>query len=167
MRTSRNQHDRIARDLKMAEGITKHFQKKASFTLSGEKYTSEQLVAFLQARTDATRAAQTARAAWLNAAAALQEQLAKTDPVFACLTQQLLSTYSPTSTELADFGVAPRKTRTPPTAQQHLEAVEKLRATRKAWHTLGRKQRKQVKGAVTEVTPPATHTPASTTGSAP
>jgi hypothetical protein len=167
MTTYRNQHDRIARDLKMAEGITKHFQKKSSFTLSGEKYTSDELLSLLQARTDAARSAETARVAWLNAAAALQEKFTKTDPVIASLTQQLQSTFSPTSNELADFGIAPRKTRAALTAEQKFEAVKKLRATREARHTLGKKQRQEVKGAVTVVTPPATHSPASTNGSAP
>jgi hypothetical protein len=166
MATIKNQHDRIARDLKMAAGITKHFQKKASFTLSGEKYTSEELLSLLQARTDAARTAQTARAAWLNAAAALQEQLAKTDPVFANLQQQLLSTYSPTANELADFGIAPRK-RPVLTAEQRLAAVQKRRATRNARHTLGKKQRLDVTSEVTNVTSPATRAAASTHGATP
>jgi hypothetical protein len=166
MATYRNQHDRIARDLKMAEGITKHFHKKASFTLSGETYTSDELLSVLQARTDATHAAQTARVAWLNAAAALQEQLAKTDPVLASLQQQLLSTYSPTANELADFGIAPRK-RPMLTSEQRVEAVQKRRATRQARHTMGKKQRLDVKGEVTNVTLPATKPPASTNGATP
>jgi hypothetical protein len=167
MSPPRNQHDRIARDLKMVEGITKHFQKKASFTLSGETYTSDELVSLLQARTDATHAAQAARVAWLNAAAALQEQLDKTNPVFKSLRQQLLSTYSPTSNELADFGIVPPKTRGSLKTEQQMEAVVKLRATRKARHTLGAKERLKVKGTVADATAPAPKAAPSTNGSAP
>jgi hypothetical protein len=166
MSTPRNQHDRIARDLKMAEGITKHFNKKASFTLSGETYTSDELLSLLQARTDTAHAVQAARTAWLNATAALQEQLAKTDPVFTSFRLQLLTTYSPTANELSDFGIAPPKARAPLTAEQQFNAVRQQHATRKARHTLGKKQRLEVKRTVTDVTAPATKAAATTNGAA-
>jgi len=59
---------------------------------------------------------------------------------------------------LADFGLAPPKARAPMTAEQKAVAAAKRKATRVARGTLGKKQKKAVKGAVTAtlvVTPQA------------
>src|SRR5260370_18158381 len=49
---------------------------------------------------------------------------------------------------LADFGLAPAKVPTPQTAEQNAAAVAKPDATRKARQTMGKVQKKGVKGAV-------------------
>jgi hypothetical protein len=59
---------------------------------------------------------------------------------------------------LSDFGLAPRKVPTPPTAEQKAVAAAKRLATRKARGTMGPKAKKGVKGNVTAtlvVTPAA------------
>jgi hypothetical protein len=167
MRTYKNQHDRIARDLKLAEGIAKHSQKRASVTLLGETYTSEELLTLLQARTDAIRAAEIARTAWLNAVQEMHAKLEKTDPLFSCFRQQMLTTISPTSNELADYGIAPRKPRAALTSEELYEAVEKSKATRRARHTMGKRQREEIKGTVTVGNAPASDSPATATNGAP
>jgi hypothetical protein len=52
---------------------------------------------------------------------------------------------------LADFGVPPKKARTPLTAQQKALAAAKRKSTRAARHTGGSKQKAAVKGNVTDI----------------
>ena len=66
------------------------------------------------------------------------------------LTAFLMATFSRSPDVLAVFGLAPRKTTTP-TVQVLAAAAAKREATRKARNTMGSKQRKAVKGAVTGV----------------
>ncbi len=68
---------------------------------------------------------------------------------------------------LVDFGLAPRKARLPLTTEQKAVALAKRKATRAARGTLGKKQKKAVKGNVTgvvvsPVTSPKAETPAAT-----
>jgi hypothetical protein len=53
---------------------------------------------------------------------------------------------------LADFGLKPRKMKTPLTIEQKAAAAAKRKATRAARHTMGTSQKKKVKGT-TIVTP--------------
>ena len=57
-------------------------------------------------------------------------------------------TFGNSADVLADFGLAPRKVRTPMTAEEKAIAVAKRAATRKARGTKGSRQKKDVKGAV-------------------
>jgi hypothetical protein len=75
---------------------------------------------------------------------------------------------------LAEFGLAPPKARAPLTAEKKAVAVAKREATRAKRHTMGKNQKKDVKGAITAalvVTPQAGSQPAPTppapTGNAP
>ena len=74
---------------------------------------------------------------------------------------------------LSDFGLPPKKKPAPRTAEQKAEAVAKAKATRAARHTMGPRQRAEVKGDVSAalvVTPmvnvPAASVPAATAGAA-
>jgi hypothetical protein len=70
--------------------------------------------------------------------------------------------------ELADFGIHP-KARAPLTVEAKTAAAAKRKATRAARHTMGAKQKKSVKGAVTGivVTPVSAGQPAATAAPAP
>jgi hypothetical protein len=68
---------------------------------------------------------------------------------------------------LADFGLAPPKTRAPLTAEKKLVAAVKRKATRTARHTMGSKQRKDIKGAVSGVVVTTVSDPQTTTTSPP
>jgi hypothetical protein len=54
---------------------------------------------------------------------------------------------------LADFGLKPRKTRTPRTPEQKAASVAKSLATRAARHTMGSKQKAKVTGAAPHAAP--------------
>ena len=60
-------------------------------------------------------------------------------------------TYSEQPDVLSDFGLTPKKAKTPLTAEQQAAANAKSAATRKARGTVGSTQRKSVKGAVVGV----------------
>lgn len=65
---------------------------------------------------------------------------------------------------LADFGLPPRRTPTPPTAETKAAAVAKREATREARGTKGPKAKQKIHGTVTAqlvVTPAAPATPES------
>ena len=68
-------------------------------------------------------------------------------------------TYRSTPSTLADFGVAPRKARTPLTSSKQAVAVAKRVSTRAARNTMGNVQKKAVKGDVTSVTLTPVHAP--------
>ena len=55
---------------------------------------------------------------------------------------------------LADFGLQPKKTSTPLTIDQKAAAAAKRAATRAARHTMGTKQKKNVKGTITTIVAP-------------
>ncbi len=53
-----------------------------------------------------------------------------------------------------NFGLKPKKTRTPLTIDQMAAAAAKRTATRASRHTMGTKQRKDVKGTITTIVTP-------------
>jgi hypothetical protein len=73
---------------------------------------------------------------------------------------------------LADYGLTPHKAKTPLSTEAQAEAIAKSTATRKARNTMGKQQKKLVKGtAPTAPTPPqaptATTSPTPTTAPKP
>jgi hypothetical protein len=60
------------------------------------------------------------------------------------LRAQLITQLGNTGPGLGDYGIAPRKMRQPSTVEERKAAVEKRRATRKARHTMGPKQRLEI-----------------------
>ena len=71
-------------------------------------------------------------------------------------------TFGNSADVLKDFGLTPRRAPTPRTAEQKAVAAAKRVATRAARHTMGKNQKKDVKGAVSAtlvVTPSADSTP--------
>jgi hypothetical protein len=56
------------------------------------------------------------------------------------------------ATDLADFGLTPKKVPTPPTVEAKAAAAAKRASTRAARGTMGSKQKQDVKGDVTGVT---------------
>ena len=88
----------------------------------------------------------------------------------------VVSQFGADSQEAKEFGFLPAKS-TPKSAATKAQAVAKSLATRQARHTMGRKQKKGIKGTVVApaapavpattvtVAPPAAITPASTNGS--
>jgi hypothetical protein len=129
--------------------------------LDGVTYTGATLLQTLQGLEDALTAVDTSRAAWKDALQNADEALAKVQPVVQAYRSWLLATFGNSPAMLADFGMSPRKGRTPLTTDQQAQANARSEATRKARHTMGSKQRLKVTGA-SSTTPPATQEPGPT-----
>jgi hypothetical protein len=148
-----NRTSRVAGDQHLIDGLKKHFPKGVSFTVAGKKYTLSQVVSLLQARIDATRSTSVAQEAWISTAEAERTMISETHPVLEGVRATLLTTLDPSQVPLSDFGIAPRRTAATLTTKEQGDRITKWRATREARHTLGRKQKAKIKGAV-PVTPP-------------
>jgi hypothetical protein len=149
--TTNNSDTRItkqAADQKMADGFAKHGQLVASLMVAGTSYKAADIVTVLQARLSTAAAAQSTRASWQNAVKADKDERARTKPFVDGVRQALLVAPSGSIDTLADFGLSPRKVRVI-TPEQKAIAAAKAQATRKARHTMGSVQKKDVKGSVT------------------
>jgi hypothetical protein len=123
-----------------------------SFILRGQSYTSVQAIAFVESLQNAAIAVRDAKCAWKDARAAAKQAEA-TDGVIAKELRDVLAlSFSNMHTALGDFGMTPKKARTPMTVEARLVATAKLQATRKARGTTSRKQKLLITGDVTGVT---------------
>ena len=148
--------------LDLVAGTQKH-TPNGSFTIGSESFTAANLVQLLQGLADAIAKVDDAKAAWQDALTSLDDEQAKVAPVLRGYRNLLLATYGNAPATLADYGLAPRKGPTPPSADVKAAAVAKRAATRKARHTMGKKQKAEIKGTVPVTTgpAPATDAPAS------
>jgi hypothetical protein len=142
----------------LASGLQKNAQKLSSLFIHGTAMPVADLVALLQKRIDSGDHVTLSRAAWLQSVredGALREE---THALVMSIRQALQAAFANSTDTLAEYGLKPRRTRTR-TAEQQVAAAAKAKATRAARHTMGSKQRAQIKGTV-EV--PVTSTAAST-----
>jgi hypothetical protein len=137
-------------------GTQKHPQN-GSLTFGGASYTDAALIQLLQGLATATASADSAKASWQDALKNAGDAKAKVGPVIQAYRSWLVTTYGNAPALLADYGVTPRKVRAPLDTAQQAAALEKRAATRAARHTMGTKQKKQIKGTVPAITttPPA------------
>jgi hypothetical protein len=130
--------------------------------LVGTTYPRATLLAKFQSRIDAAQATKSARANLRTAAAnerALAEQI---EPVRQAMKHYLQGRFGKNSPMLQAFGFTEAKT-AQKTAESKAGAVVKMKATRKARHTMGKKQRL----AITAPTVDAASTPVATASLAP
>ncbi len=155
-KSSRNQNLRL-----IIGGVEKHFTN-ASLVLAGQTFTAAQLIQFFQQDIDASDAADKARATWLQLVQAQEDSREKTAPVLRALKGQVFAQFGESqgaSATLADFGYSPRKVAQKTTVTK-AEAAGKSLATREARHTMGKNQKKSVKGTVaTSTTAPSPTNP--------
>lgn len=130
--------------LDLVAGTQKH-TPNGSFTIGSESFTAANLVQLLQGLADAIAKVDDAKAAWQDALTSLDDEQAKVAPVLRGYRNLLLATYGNAPATLADYGLAPRKGPTPPSADVKAAAVAKRAATRKARHTMGKKQKAEIK----------------------
>ena len=160
---TRNKVTLAKRALDLVAGTLKH-TPNGSFTIGSESFTAANLVQLLQGLADAIAKVDATKAAWQDALSSMDEEHAKVDPVLRGYQTLLLATYGNAPATLADYGLAPRKGPTPPSADEKAAAVAKRAATRAARHTMGKKQKAEIKGAAPVTTgsaAPATAAPAS------
>jgi len=126
-----------------------------SLTVDGVTYTATALVQLLQSLADALAAVDAAKASWQNALTQRRTLQTQVFPVIRGYSSLLLAANGNAPATLADYGLTPRKAKTPLSTEAQAEANAKIAATRKARNTMGAQQKKQVKGTVpTAPTPP-------------
>jgi hypothetical protein len=149
----------IQRVRDLIAGTQKH-PTTAPVTLVGASYTQQALVQALQSVVDVLDASDTAKANWKQSLKNVHDTKAKMLPLVSSYRSWIAATYGSAPSTLADFGMTPRKVPTPLTAEQKTAAAAKRKATRAARNTLGKNQKKDIKGNVTGiVVTPVTSTP--------
>jgi hypothetical protein len=155
---SRNRAKRIAGEEKLVDGLDKHGQLLGTLRIGGVAYAPADIVAILQTRLAAYRTVQTAAPAWHAAVQAEKDQRARTRAFVSGFRQALLVAFEGSIDALADFGLTPRKPRVVSPGTKAAAAV-KAKATRTARHTMGKKQKENIKGAVPTTGPGGPHVP--------
>ena len=152
-------------------GTQKH-PPTGSLTVDGVTYTATALVQLFQSLADALAAVDAAKASWQNALTQRRTLQTQVFPVIRGYSSLLLAANGNAPATLADYGLTPRKAKTPLSTEAQAEANAKIAATRKARNTMGAQQKKQVKGTVPTAptppqAPPATTSPPPTTAPKP
>ena len=109
-------------------------------------HTPADIITMLQERVASLKAVEAARAVLATQVASSRLKLASTKAIVAGVQHELQTMYGNDSGMLADFGLKPRKPTGRKTVDTLVTAAEKAKATRKARHTLGKKQKAKIKG---------------------
>jgi hypothetical protein len=133
-----------ARFIALQRGIKKHW--KDGKTLANKKYTQADLLAFLQNLRERFAAVGTARAAYKEALAKRKEAEREAAPVLTDIEAMVDGEFGDAVVPRADFGLGPRRKKGPKTTQAKVLMVERARATRKKRGTMGKRQRKKIRG---------------------
>jgi hypothetical protein len=131
----------------LISGTQKH-TPTGSLTFGGSSYDVASLVQILQGLGNAIAASDAAKAKWNDATTAMRAQRATVGSVIRAYQSYLFATLGNAPSTLADYGLAPHKTRAPLTGVQLAAATAKAHATRAARGTMGSVQKKGIKGNV-------------------
>ena len=148
----KNRTDETAADQLLIDGLTKNASTIQSIVIGGVSATTKDIVATLQSRIDSARAVSSARASWLAAVQADRAERDKTKTYVSGLRQALLVAFVGQVDTLAEFGLTGRKTAVVSPEEQVARAAQ-AKATRVARHTMGKKQKSQIKGTVAPAAP--------------
>ncbi len=167
---SKSKSDQVAQVTQFITGVNKHYPNGSQQVLvGGATFTVTALTKVLQDLVDNREAVEAARATLLAKVQYERTQAPSELAVFRAFETVVRGTFGNSADALADFGLAPPKTRVPLTSEQQAVAAAKRAATRKARGTMGKNQKKTVKGSVEAklVVTPVTTSPASTPVAAP
>jgi hypothetical protein len=136
---------------KLAAGTQKHLSAIAQLIIGSSTYTPAQAESELQSLAALRSAVDTAKA---TLKAALADEASKGhagQEFFAAFVEYVRAAFGNSPDILADFGLSPRKTRKPLTAEQLAAAAAKRAATRAARGTRGKRAKLSIMGSVTGV----------------
>ena len=137
---------------------------KANIPVAGKLVASKDVRVQLLSHVAAMDASSDARAKFVQAVSADKAQRAQMGPLLSAIRSYAAGVYGEGSPEFALFGFKPKRFAYR-TVQVKAEAVEKLRATRAARHTMGKRQKAAIHGTVAASDGGPTATPPN--GSAP
>jgi hypothetical protein len=148
-----NKGKRVAADLaeSLIAGLQKRLAGSTQVPLSGGVFTPAQIVAELQKLVTMRADVEAARAA-TRAKVEVERTSAPAIRAFMSTVVQFVRTaFGNQADVLADFGLDPKKVRTPLTVEQKAAAAAKRETTREARGTKSAKAKKGIKGTVTGV----------------
>jgi hypothetical protein len=152
------------------DGINGELGDTTSFLIGGTTYAKADLIAHFQARIDAAKKTNTARAAFQATVASEQGVDATAEPLRAEFKVYLQGRFGKASTELQKFGYEPQKA-PQRAAVTKAKAIAQSAATRAARGTIGKKAKSLIKGvpapAPTAAAPPAQASAPTTTPATP
>ncbi len=126
-----NRVQQQAADQKMIDGLMKYAPTISSFLVGGASIKPSDVITALQARIAAANAIEPARATWQTTVKANANERASTQTLVSNAKQALKLMFAGSIATLAEFGLEPRKVRTPPTPEQKVVAAAKAKATRR------------------------------------
>jgi len=146
---SKGKNSRAASVKQLIAGAKKHYpDASAKLTVGGAAFTVSSLTQFMQDFVDKREAVEVSRAAMRAKVEAERTQAPSELAVIRAFVKVVRGTFGNAADVLADFGLVPAKVHTPMTAEDKAVAVAKRKATRKARKTMGKVQKKEVRGAV-------------------
>ena len=135
----------------MATGTQKYSATLTAILVDGKPYTPAQAITLLQAFVALRSAVDAANAAYKGK---LADERAEGPALVTFLDGYesfVMTAFNGQPEILADFGLAPKKARTPLTAEQKAAATVKRNATRKARGIIPKKEKMAIKGNVTGI----------------
>lgn len=147
----RTKADGVTRATQLIAGVHKHLANQTQIRFAGGTFTPDQITTKLQSVVNLRADVDAAKAATKAKVAAERADTPSLRTFTGALVAFVKATFGDSPEVLADFGIT-LKARAPQTAQAKTAAAAKRAATRAARHTMGSKQKKSVKGAVTGIT---------------
>jgi hypothetical protein len=141
----------IALAEQLVAGTSKHLANVTQVMLAGGSFTPTQITEKLQAIVKLRNDVEAAKASTKAKLAVEKTDMAPLRTFMGAFVTFVKAAYGTSPDVLADFGLHP-KARTPQTVEAKTAAAAKRKATRAARHTMGSKQKKDVKGAVIGIT---------------
>ncbi len=143
-----NKNTVIGLATQLVAGTKKHFSNVSSLSFGGGTFTPAQVETSLQTLSDLRSAVDDAKTV---TKAKLADEQAQAPSLRIQMDAFVKASFGNSPDILADFGLAPKKVRAPLTVAQKATAAAKRAATRAARHTMGSKQKKDVKGTITTI----------------
>jgi hypothetical protein len=141
---------KMAKVQAMLAGLQKHYASTPSLSFNNQAVSVAAIIAIFQAYLTAAAAVVTDKAQYTSSVKARNTALASTSTMLQSLTAFLRVTFGNEPTVLADFGLTPL-VRHPSTVQVKAQAVDLRLKTRGLRHTMGSKQRLEIKASAAEV----------------
>jgi hypothetical protein len=127
-------------------GLQQLFAKK-TLVINGQSYKAEAIEQMLQNQIDAMQQVDASHAAWEDAIVTERKGAVSIAELVSGITSFVIATFGTSSTNLAVFGITPRR-KPARSVQSKVDAIDQALATRKARRTMGRKQRQAITGVV-------------------
>jgi hypothetical protein len=160
MSNIRAKNSLAAEVMQLIAGANKHFPDGSqALQVGGATFTVTALTQELQGFVDNRDAVEASKAATKAKIEIERVQSPSQLALIRAFVTVVRGTFGNSADALADFGLVPPKVRVTKTAEQKAVTAAKIAATRKARGTMGKNQKKNVKGSVTAqlvVTPVAT-----------